>query len=274
MMPDFLRRLSVHKLVLYYLLALLALSGIFCFAGILPYRPLDLAFTTLLIGAVSWAGNWVFARVWGAASNTDSVLITALILILIITPVAPTNRREIGYAVFASLWAMAAKYMLSVGRRNVFNPAAFGVALAALALGSSVSWWIGGSVYLLPLVVAGGILILLKMNAAEMISTFVIADLLTVALTAPAGNPLKSVSDIVFHSMFFFFGFVMLTEPRTAPLGRGNRLIYGALVGVAFAPEVHLGAWYTTPELALLIGNAFAALTYVQRRREAANYTA
>jgi Na+-translocating ferredoxin:NAD+ oxidoreductase RnfD subunit len=66
----------------------------------------------------------------------------------------------------------------------------------------------------------------------------------------------------------------MLTEPRTAPLGRGNRLIYGALVGVAFAPEVHLGAWYTTPELALLIGNAFAALTYVQRRREAANYTA
>ena len=267
MMPDFLRRISVHRLVLYYLLALLALSEIFCVAGILPYRPLDLAFTTVLIGAVSWIGNWVFARVWTVESVTDSVLITALILILIITPVPPTDLHQIGYAVFASLWAMAAKYMLTIARRNVFNPAAFGVALAAAALGSSVSWWIGGSLYLLPLVLAGGILILIKMNAAEMVCAFAVTDLVTVAVTAPAGDPLRSVSDIVFRSMFFFFAFVMLTEPRTAPLGRANRIFYGALVGVLFAPEIHLGNWYTTPEIALPIGNAFAALTHVQRRR-------
>ncbi len=235
-----------------------------------PYSPLDLAFSSLLIGAVCRTGNWIFAKVWEAESNDDSVLITALILILIITPVTPGDWRETGYAVFASLWAMAAKYMLTAGRRNIFNPAAFGVALAALVLGSSVSWWIGGSLYLLPLTIAGGALILLKMNVTEMVLAFAGADLLTVAFTSPIHDPLKSVSDIVLHSMFFFFAFVMLTEPRTAPLGRTQKLIYGALVGILFAPEIHLGPYYTTPEMALLAGNLFAAFTYVQRRRRIA----
>jgi Na+-transporting NADH:ubiquinone oxidoreductase subunit NqrB len=271
MMPDFLRRMSIHRLVLYYLAALLGLSEILCLAGILPYRPMDLLFTSIVIGLACWAGNEIFARVWAAKSNADSVLITALILILIITPVTPSDTRQIGYAIFASLWAMAAKYMLTLGRRNIFNPAAFGVALAALALGSSVSWWVGGSLYLLPLTIGGGVLVLLKMNVTEMVLTFAGADILTVALTSPTHEPLKSVNGIVLHSMFFFFAFVMLTEPRTAPLGRAQKLIYGALVGVLFAPEIHLGPWYTTPELALLAGNIFAALTYVQRRRAVAN---
>jgi Na+-transporting NADH:ubiquinone oxidoreductase subunit NqrB len=269
-LPDFLRRTNVHRLMLYYLLVLLIAAEIFCAAGILPYSPIDLAFSTLLIGAAAWAGNWVFARVWGVESNLDSVLITALILVLIITPVAPRDVAAIGYAIFSTFWAMAAKYMLTVRRRNIFNPAAFGVALAAMALGSSVSWWIGGSLYLLPLVVAGGVLILLKMNVAEMLAAFAAGDLLTVVVTSPAGDPLKSVSDIVLHSMFFFFAFVMLTEPRTAPMGRVNRLAYGALVGILFAPEIHLGSWYTTPEIALLAGNLFAAVTFWQRRRAVA----
>ena len=139
MMPHFLRRISVHKLALYYLAALLALSEIFCITGVLPYPPMDLLFTSVIILLCCWAGNAIFAAVWKIGTNFDSVLITALILILIITPVPPGDVRQIGYAVFASLWAMAAKFMLTVGKRNIFNPAAFGVALAALALGSSVS---------------------------------------------------------------------------------------------------------------------------------------
>ncbi len=270
MTPGFLRRLSVHRLMLYYLLALLIAAEIFCFLHVLPYRPLDLAFDTLLIGAASLAGNWIFALVWEAESNPDSVLITALILILIITPFAPGDWRQTGYAVFAALWAMAAKYLLTVKRRNIFNPAAFGVALAAIALGSSVSWWIGGSLYLLPLVLGGGALIMAKMNVTGMLGSFALADLATVAVTSPGGHPLRSVTEIALHSMFFFFGFVMLTEPRTAPVGRTNRIVYGAMVGILFAPEIHLGRWYTTPEIALLAGNLFAAITYWQRRRMAA----
>jgi Na+-transporting NADH:ubiquinone oxidoreductase subunit NqrB len=270
MMRDALRRISVHQLMLYYLLILLGAAEIFCLLHILPYSPLDLAFSALVIGAACWAGNWAFARVWNAASSLDSVLITALILILIITPFAPDDLAAIGYAVFAALWAMAAKYLLTMGRRNIFNPAAFGVALAALALGSSVSWWIGGNLYVLPLVIIGGLLIMAKTNVTEMLGAFATAALLTVAIASPVGHPLQSAGDVALHSMFFFFGFVMMTEPRTAPLGRVNRIVYGALVGVLFAPEIHLGPWYTTPEIALLTGNLFSAATYWQRRRAVA----
>jgi Na+-transporting NADH:ubiquinone oxidoreductase subunit NqrB len=270
MMPDFLRRLSVHRLALYYLLALFIVAEIFCVLRILPYSPLDLAYSALVIAAACWTGNWAFARVWEVKSSPDSIWITALILILIITPFPAGDLHAAGYAVFASLWAMAAKYIFTAGRRNIFNPAAFGVALAALALGSSVSWWIGGSPYLLPPVILGGALIMAKMNVTEMLAAFAAASLTTVAITSPVGHPLQAAGDIALHSMFFFFGFAMLTEPRTAPLGRLNRILYGVLAGVLFAPEIHFGSWYTTPEIALLIGNLFSAATYWQRRRMAA----
>jgi Na+-transporting NADH:ubiquinone oxidoreductase subunit NqrB len=269
-MPDFLRRISVHRLMLYYLLALLAAAETCCVAAILPYRPLDLGFSAAVIAAACWAANWAFARAWAVKSSADSIWITALILILIITPFGPDDIHAIGYAVFASLWAMAAKYMLTSGRRNIFNPAAFGVALAALALGSSVSWWVGGSLYLLPVVIPGGVLIMAKMNVTEMLAAFALAALVTVAITSPEGDPLKSASDILFHSMFLFFGFVMLTEPKTAPLGRIQRVMYGVVVGILFAPEFHIANWYTTPEIALLLGNIFAAATFWRRRRAAA----
>jgi Na+-translocating ferredoxin:NAD+ oxidoreductase RnfD subunit len=106
-----------------------------------------------------------------------------------------------------------------------------------------------------------------KMNVTQMLGAFAIAALSTVAIASPEGDPLRSAGDIALHSMFFFFAFVMLTEPKTAPMGRVNRVIYGALVGVLFAPEIHLGSWYTTPEIALLVGNLFSAATYWQRRR-------
>ena len=59
----------------------------------------------------------------------------------------------------------------------------------------------------------------------------------------------------------FFFAFVMLTEPLTAPATRTLQMLYGALVGVLFVPLVHVGSFYTSPELALVVGNLFAYLT-------------
>jgi ferredoxin-NADP reductase len=59
-------------------------------------------------------------------------------------------------------------------------------------------------------------------------------------------------------SPLFFFAFVMLTEPLTAPGKRWQRLIFGAVVGALSAPNVHLGTFYLTPELALLAGNLVA----------------
>jgi len=62
------------------------------------------------------------------------------------------------------------------------------------------------------------------------------------------------------HSSFFFLAFVMLTEPATMPPTKWLRVAYGIFVGIWFAPNIHVGSFYFTPELALLLGNV---LVYV-----------
>jgi Na+-transporting NADH:ubiquinone oxidoreductase subunit NqrB len=263
-MTDFLGRISISRLTLCFLLALLGLASLLTDLHLLPYAPLDLGFSALLILAACWGVNAVFARVFAARSNPESVLITALILVLVITPFGPTDHSAIGFALFASAWAMASKYILPPGGRHCFNPAAFGMALAAMTLDTSVSWWIGGSPYLLPLTLIGGALVMRKMRCYDLILSFATAVLVTVAVTARS-DVQTALGQVALHSMFLFFAFVMLTEPRTAPLGRTRRIATGILVGVLFAPEVHLGTFYFTPELALLVGNIFTALSSPRR---------
>ena len=53
----------------------------------------------------------------------------------------------------------------------------------------------------------------------------------------------------------------MLTEPLTSPTMPVPRLVFAAIVGVLFAPDVHFGSFYLTPEMALLAGNLFALAT-------------
>ena len=127
-----LNRITMYRLVLYYLATLLVVAFIFGFFGILPYNPAALVFSTIVIIATCWITNWICARVFNAVTNVESVYITATILALIITPVMATNAAGVGFLIFASVWAMASKYLLAIGKRHIFNPAAFGVALSSV----------------------------------------------------------------------------------------------------------------------------------------------
>jgi ferredoxin-NADP reductase len=52
----------------------------------------------------------------------------------------------------------------------------------------------------------------------------------------------------------------MLTEPATSPSTANKQTWYGAIVGFLLPPQVHLFSFYTTPEIALIIGNVFSYL--------------
>lgn len=249
----------MYRLVLYYLLVLLAAAFIFGFFGILPYNPANLAFSTLVILAACWATNTAFAKGFGAITNVESAYITALILALIITPVAPDNYAGVGFLLFASAWAMASKFIFAIGRKHIFNAAAFGVALSAFVLNQPATWWVGGNLPLLPFVVLGGLLIVRKIRREDLVIAFSAVAFLTIAATA-SGNALTALSQTLLHSAFFFLALVMLTEPLTMPPTRTLRILYGALVGFLFAPNIHIGSFYFTPELALLVGNIFVYL--------------
>ncbi len=273
-------RVTMYRLVLYYLVALLAAGLVLGSAGILAIDPARLSFSLVVILAVTWAVNAVFARFFDAPENRDSVIITALILVLIIDPVSIDQPEALGATVFAAAWAMASKYVFAIGRKHVFNPAAFGVVASGLLLDQPPTWWVAGNAAMLPLVLIGGILVIRKIGRPGLVGSFALAVAAAIALSTPLAEIAGAFSNALLYSPILFMAFVMLTEPVTAPPRRAARLAYGALIGVLSAPNLHVGSFYLTPELALVVGNLFAfavspkgrlALTFLKVEQSAAN---
>lgn len=260
LVDDFLDHLTMYRLVLYYLAALLGAAFILCFLGMVPHDPTAIAFSTVLILAVCWIANSVFARLFGVPANSESIYITALILALILDPVTASDAKGIGVLAFASVWAMASKFIFAFERKHLFNPAALGVALTAIFLGAPATWWVAGNLSLLPVVLVGGFLVVRKLRRLDLVATFILAALATMLATSAPEQYGDVLLETMRSSPLFFFAFVMLTEPLTAPTMRVPRLAFAALVGFLFAPNIHIGAFYLTPELALLAGNFFAFL--------------
>ncbi|MER8693066.1 RnfABCDGE type electron transport complex subunit D [Mesorhizobium opportunistum] len=254
----FLDHLTMYRLVLYYLIALVSVAFVLGFFKLVPHDPLALAFTTALALAACWITNKVFARIFAVPANNESVYITALILALILDPVAVTDVKGIAAVAFTSVWAISSKFILAIGRKHLFNPAALGVALSALLLDQPATWWVGGNLPLLPLVLFGGMLIVRKLRRLDLVSTFVVVALATILATSDPSQYWTALAETLGSSPLLFFAFVMLTEPLTAPTMRWPRIAFAAIVGFLFAPNIHIGSFYFTPELALIAGNLFA----------------
>ncbi len=250
---DRLGRITTYRLVLWVLIGLLGVAFLLSATGMLAYDPYALLFSTAFLVVACAATNWIFARVFEVPSNLESAYITALILALIITPIQSFN--DLWFLAWAAILAMASKYVLTARGKHLFNPAAFAVALTYFTLNQSASWWIGDA-YMLPFVLVGGLLIARRLRRFDLVLSFFAVAL--AASAASGGSPILALQRTVLYSPLAFFGFVFVTEPLTTPPTRRLRVIYGALVGFLFAPLVHVGSFYTTPELALLIGNLFS----------------
>jgi ferredoxin-NADP reductase/Na+-translocating ferredoxin:NAD+ oxidoreductase RnfD subunit len=249
----------MYRLLLYYLIALLAIAiGLSAF-GDLHYKPLYIAISALILVAACWIINKVFSYIFDAPTNPESSLITALILALIITP-NPTGY-GILFLLAASGLAMASKYLITIRKKHIFNPAAIAVTLTSLGPRQTASWWVGTAV-MLPFVLAGGMLIMRKIRRERMVLSFFAATFVSTILYSilARASVITSLHSMVFSSSIFFLGFVMLTEPLTSPPTANKQTWYAAIVGFLLPPQVHIFNFYSTPELALLIGNAFAYL--------------
>jgi ferredoxin-NADP reductase/Na+-translocating ferredoxin:NAD+ oxidoreductase RnfD subunit len=252
-------RITMYRLTLYYLIVLLAAGVVLAGVGVLHVDPFAMVFTTgFLVGACALV-NWVFAKVYGVPSNAESAYITALVLALIVAPLQSYG--DLWFLGWAAVWAMASKYIFAIKRKHLFNPAAFAVALTYFTINQSANWWVGSGP-MLPFVALGGVLVARKTRRADLVIAFLLAAVWSVAAYSWLGG--ESVGTalvrLVADSPLLFFAFVILTEPLTMPGTQGHRLAYGALVGVLFTPLVHLGTFYTTPEVAILVGNVYAYL--------------
>jgi ferredoxin-NADP reductase/Na+-translocating ferredoxin:NAD+ oxidoreductase RnfD subunit len=227
--------------------------------GYLPYSPITLTVTTVFLIGACWAANRIFAYILHVPHNPESSLITALILALIITPT--TSLQSFVFLSAAAGLAMASKYLLNIRGIHIFNPAAIAVVLTSLGAGDGASWWVGNA-YLAPIVLIGGLLMARKIRRFQMITVFMLASLAAIAglVMLSGGNVVDTLQKMLLHSSLLFLAFVMLTEPLTSPGSLGMQRWYAIIVGILLAPQLHIGSWYTTPEIALVIGNIF---TYI-----------
>lgn len=256
-----LNRITMYRLVVYELLFLLAAALGLSALGILSFSPVQLGYSVALIFIVAWIVNKVFAYFFDAPSNPESTYITALILALIITPPQGFGDTQfLMLAGWAAAWAIVSKYIFAIRKKHIFNPAAFGVAVPALFLNQAASWWVG-TPWMLPFVLIGGFLVARKVRRLGMVGMFLGAFLVTtIVLSSGSIDIIQTLQHAFIYAPAIFFGTVMLTEPLTAPTDKYWRILFAGFVGFLFAPQVHAGSFYFTPELALLAGNVFAYL--------------
>jgi glycine betaine catabolism B len=262
---NWLNRITMYRLVLYYLIFLLGGAAVLSLAGILKYDIFALLFSISFLLAVCWLVNWIFARTFKVAANVESVYISALILALIISPVKSFG--DLSFLGWAAVLAMSSKYILAFNRKHIFNPIAVAVALTYFTLNQSASWWVGNAA-MLPFVLFGGILLVRKLGRSDLVFSFLIASVATSLLVSLFGgtNLITDLQKTILLSPMFFFAFIILTEPLTTPPSHRSRIIYGVLVGFLFSPQIHFGSFYITPELAILMGNLFSYLVSPKSR--------
>lgn len=250
----------MYKLTLYYLIGLLGIAAIFSFFHFLPFNPTDIVLSSLLVVGICVIANFVFAKIYDAVTNVESVFITALIIALII----PLNfSYNLKFFIEAGVISMGAKYLLTIEKRHLFNPAAVAIVILSLLTNFSATWWIGTPM-MVPWVLAGGLLLMRKTRRERMVFNFLIAYLLIVGVGVVISSwTLVSVISTwkysVLNSALFFFTFVMLTEPMTSPATKKLQGYYGFLVALLYStPQLKVISIGLTPEIALCIGNVFS----------------
>ncbi|MGE5072558.1 MAG: oxidoreductase, partial [Anaerolineae bacterium] len=106
---NLLNRVTMYRLVLYYLIGLVAAAVILSFEHVMAYDPYAMLFSTAFILAVCTLTNFLFSRAFDVAANVESTAISALIMALIISPISGYG--DLWFLFWASVLAMASKYI-------------------------------------------------------------------------------------------------------------------------------------------------------------------
>jgi glycine betaine catabolism B len=239
---------TMYRLVLFGLIVLWAYTIILSLTGALSYDPVHILALGVILGVVCNTFNWLLARLFTAQTNIESASITGLILTLIIGPYFQID--SIVWPVLIGVLAMATKYILAVNRLHIFNPAAAGILIAAIAFQQGASWWIG-SIYTLPLVITLGTLFTTRARRWPQVAAFLAAYGLILLLNQQL-DP-----QALLYSPIWFFVFIMLTEPITSPSVKRQQYVFGAMTALLYGAIPLLAPRFPYAlETALLLANA------------------
>ncbi|AZZ83251.1 MULTISPECIES: oxidoreductase [Gordonia] len=229
------------------------------------YGPDELAVWLLVAVGVSGLATYLLAAVFRVPPNSDSWLITGLILFFVVP--GGSVDTAVATVATAAVIAAASKYVLAWRRRLILNPAVAGaVGCYALAYAgvdglSYPFWWVAAEPLLIPMIVIGAAVVTL-VREWLLVAVFLVASLVTIGVVELVRGG-QDLSTWVVSSPMLFVAAVMLPEPLTSPARQPHRLIYAALVGVLMHCQytVEVTDSYTlafVPEIALLVGSLYA----------------
>jgi ferredoxin-NADP reductase len=265
--------LSMYRLVLFALLALLLISLVLSALGIIVSpTPLEIAVSFVVLAVVVAAVDAAAQRLLHLPWRLESSLVTALILLFVLRPGVELPALT-GLALAGAL-ASLSKYLIVWRGRHILNPAAFGAAVVSIVgsfgafswLGTSASWWVGAPSLAIPVAVLG-LAVLWRTEKVRVVLLFLVLAVATSVLrqfvqAQEFGIPVDlgtALSFAVLQSPFLFLGAFMLSEPLTLPPRRWQQFTVAAVVGVLAGWPLSIGGLFTLgQERALLIGNLVA----------------
>ncbi len=258
-------QITMYRLTLYILFVYVFMGIVLAFTGRLAFSPGALLVSATFFVVMCWTSNTILAAIFNVPTNVESAFLTALILALIFDP--PHSTSDLMVLGWAAILAMSSKYILAIHNKHLFNPAAVSAVIIGYALQDPASWWVGTS-SMLPVVVIGGLLIVRKVRQENLVASFLAAALVGESVFGLLHGTSVSLElrRFLIQTPLLFFASIMLTEPLTAPPTKQLKSIYGLLIGFLFVPQVHLGSIYSTPEIALVIGNLFSYLVSPKKK--------
>jgi enediyne biosynthesis protein E5 len=205
-------------------------------------------------------------RGWGLILP-DGALLTGMLLGMVLDPTLPLWQLA---AVAGG--AIAAKHLLRLHHRPIFNPAALALVAASLAGVHAQSWWGAASApqpLLIALLAAGGLLVADRVNRLPMAAAFLGAywGLLALAAFVGAGARVADAYHAPLPGAALFFAAVMLDDPPTSPGRLHAQVTYALLVAGAAVAVLLITHQPIFLPAGVLVGNAWLA---IQRRTQPA----
>ena len=254
---NFLNSITMYRLVVYALIGYSALGLLFACLGELAFSPTAQVVSLALLLTSAYVADRSFARLWHTPSNTESWLITALILSLILKP---ADSLSTGIAlVLAGAFSSVSKYIIAWNGKHIFNPAALAAALLSLTALQPTTWWIGSSLFW-PFTLVVGLAIVRKIRRIPLVISFAaVSIVLQLVVFIVQGQSLGvGMRGALIASPLIFLATVMLTEPATMPPRRQEQMIFATGVAVLYVMGWRIGPLTIYPEVALLLGNLYA----------------
>ena len=187
-----------------------------------------------------------------------SAVITGLLVGSILTP---DGRRWV--VALAAAVAIASKHLIRFRGRHLFNPAVFGLLIVSLFFSAPLVWWGSGNTWA---VLIFGLIIAARFKRFHLLLAYAVPFALLMSIYA-----LKNGYPVWAHIMFlnFYFMVFMVVEPKTSPLRRKGRIIYGATTAVLTFFFFHVLPEYDASVLSLAVANlAVPALNYRKERKK------